>query len=107
MQKPKINLKLAKERNIPKHHIEAIKVVYELIYNCCNHPQTYENPAEALGAFETTLQVLWGFAPDKNYHSFWNRLEGCTCPELDNVESFGSHRVINGDCPHHGSIKND
>lgn len=51
---------------------------------------------------EYTLQRLWGFAEDSNYHRFWE-VPKCTCSKLDNSDRLGTHyRVINANCVIHG-----
>lgn len=50
------------------------------------------------------LQRLWGFNPDKNYHTWWFEEPHCRCPKLDNKDPayFGRGRIIRKDCPIHG-----
>lgn len=52
---------------------------------------------------EYNLQKLWGFPLDLNYHMFWT-MEGCTCPKIDNRDSWGTmFHYYNMDCPIHGA----
>jgi len=50
---------------------------------------------------EFTLQYLWGFPHDKNYHRFWDRPR-CKCPGMDNSDRYPTgYYVINHSCPLH------
>ena len=51
---------------------------------------------------EYSLQELWGFPKDPNYHKFWE-MAGCTCPKMDNEDAYPTGYYIRvGDCPLHG-----
>lgn len=51
---------------------------------------------------EFTLQELWGFNRDKNWHKWFN-VPKCTCPKMDNRERLGTdYTIINSNCPVHG-----
>ena len=52
---------------------------------------------------EYVLQELWGFPLDPNFHMFWE-MEGCTCPNVDNRDTWGTpYHYYNYDCPIHGA----
>lgn len=54
-------------------------------------------------AVEYQMQEVLGFNKDSKFHSYWNKLDGCTCPKMDNDELFGTgERIISEDCPFHG-----
>jgi len=57
---------------------------------------------DAWTANEFALQELWGFPRDAQYHTFW-RMEGCTCPKLDNDDDCPHTKHINLACPIHGA----
>lgn len=50
---------------------------------------------------EYELQRLWKFPEDARYHRFWERPK-CTCPKMDNMDSYPYMFYINGNCPLHG-----
>lgn len=51
---------------------------------------------------EFTMQGLWGFTRDRDFHIHWLRRKGCTCPKQDNHDLMGApHRITRADCPHH------
>lgn len=51
---------------------------------------------------EFTLQELWNFPKDQNFHRFWDT-ENCLCPKLDNDDSYPTgYYSINVRCPLHG-----
>lgn len=49
---------------------------------------------------EYTLQGLWRFSLDRDFHTHWKDLQGCTCPKLDNMMG-APYRITNLGCPHH------
>lgn len=103
-----INERLMNAKNV-RHNLEEIielhedKLnVYEKIKNT-DDPEILKVYVNYLTATEFQLQRLWGFSEDKNYHRFWQTPK-CTCPKLDNEDSYPYHQYINGDCPLHGSL---
>ena len=59
--------------------------------------------AQYIENVEFQLQEAWGFGRNVNFHSYWYRVPHCTCPKLDNKDSFGTAiRHINENCPVHG-----
>lgn len=51
---------------------------------------------------EFTMQGLWGFTRDRDFHIHWLRRAGCTCPKMDNHDLMGApYRIITEGCPHH------
>ena len=59
--------------------------------------------AKRVRELEFELQENWNFSVDANYHTYWNKVTGCTCPVADNEERFGQDKVINCRCPYHGN----
>lgn len=54
---------------------------------------------------EFDLQEAWKFDKDVKKHSWWYRVPHCTCPKLDNRDSWGSgQRIISKECPVHGGL---
>ena len=59
---------------------------------------------ENIELMEFTLQKLWGFEQNANYHTHWLRNKFCSCPKLDNRDSiyFGGGKLYRSDCKIHG-----
>lgn len=87
---------------LPEFKRETLEYLYREMSRVLNRPDMYDDPVEYVEAIEYSMQVIWGFVPNKDYHNYWHWLEGCTCPNLDNEELMGTgRRIINGDCPFH------
>lgn len=104
-----INKKLAQARNLNESTITAIEEIHIRLDHILVRPSMYvDSPkmaVEMLENLEYTLQLLWGFPLDQNYHCYWFELKGCTCPKLDNRERLGYGRIITDNCPYHCSEK--
>lgn len=51
---------------------------------------------------EFTLQKIWRFPQDKNYHRYWFKIPKCQCPKVDNEERVGTeYRIISESCKIH------
>lgn len=70
--------------------------------NAFAYKQAGANPVQMIEDIEFTLQMLWGFPSDANYHTHWREIKGCSCPTWDNMERIGYGRVIDSSCPWHG-----
>ena len=53
---------------------------------------------------EFTLQKLWGFPQNANYHSHWLRNKFCSCPKIDNrdIAYYGGGKLHTSNCKIHG-----
>jgi hypothetical protein len=50
---------------------------------------------------EFTLQELWNFEKNVNFHRFWDT-PNCRCPKMDNNDHYPhGHYYISGDCALH------
>lgn len=102
-----INMKLAEAKGLDKDTIVAIETVHNRLTQILNRPTYYGEPEEIVKiveGIEYTLQLLWGFPLDRNFHKWWNRIKDCKCPMMDNDDMFGSeYRIYNSDCPYHGA----
>lgn len=84
---------------------EAINAIRQLnlkLGDVKSYPEMYENPVQLIEDTEYQLQDLWNFDRDRDKHSHWYLISGCTCPKMDNKDRHGYGRVINKDCPWHG-----
>ena len=99
------NEALMESRNLPEHVRKQLRDVYSLMSAYLNRPDLYENPVEQIEALEYVMQWLWGFPLDKNYHGYWNKIKGCSCPSGDSEMTFGTpYRRIRTSCKWHGDL---
>lgn len=82
---------------------ETVSQLHRLLREVKLTPRTDKYDAvQLIEDVEYTLQSLWGFPRDRDYHNHWIDISGCTCPKLDNSELMGApYRVINQECPWH------
>ena len=102
------NATFAESRGITGVGLWTLQGVYKQLHQVLKRPSMHtQSPKHAVAvieALETTLQGLWGFPYDKDFHSYWMDLRGCTCAKMDNRERMGTkYKVITMDCPYHGS----
>jgi len=93
-------------RLIEEKHSELDKIIYTL-----NSLEWNEENKErilqlnkSIELMEFTLQKLWGFSQNANYHTHWLRVKFCSCPKLDNLDPmyFGGGKILRGNCKIHG-----
>ena len=55
---------------------------------------------------EFTLQKLWKFDLNENFHTHWLKNIHCSCPKQDNLDIyyFGKGKIISSECKIHGEI---
>lgn len=100
-----INKALAKQRQLPEGSIVAIEVLHQILKQILARPGLSNDPVKEIESLEYTLQMLWGFPVDPNFHTYWYKIDGCTCPKLDNEDHFGHSRIIDNNCKWHGDAK--
>jgi hypothetical protein len=103
-----INQKLAEDRGLDDDTIEKIKMTNYYLRDVLWNPEVFlKSPSDVPAhttALEYKLQNLWGFPADKNKHKYWYQVKGCTCPKLDNLDTYGvKERWIADACPYHGA----
>lgn len=100
------NSELADKLKLSEETREELQNVYGHLSDALTNPQNYENVAEYVTDLEYTLQGLWGFTRDKKFHYYNLHIEGCRCPELDNMEMVGhsTRRFISASCPIHRGV---
>lgn len=95
---PRINLSLARQRDLSEGTITAIQTIMDRIHTIHNRSlyycETYKDAVECVQSLETTLQLLWGFPYDKNYQTYRFGFKDCTCPKIDNRERLGTGTFI-------------
>jgi hypothetical protein len=105
-----INKDLAKLRGIPLEDQVHIEDLQNLLTKWCAAPWDYFNtPQEAVEVItvsEYTLQRLWRFPENSDFHTWWLRLAKHRCPVMDNEERIGTpYKVIVCSCPYYGNNK--
>lgn len=94
----RINLSLARQRDLSEDTITAIQTIMDRIHIIHNRPlfycETYKDAVECVESLETTLQLLWGFTYDKNYQTYRFSFKDCNCPKMDNRERVGTGEFI-------------
>lgn len=102
-----INERLANSKGISEEDKDLISDLNVKLYDMIKKPfdfaGTPEEAVKEVEKIEFELQRLWGFNQDPMMHRHWHKLNGCACGSLDNTESLGHRRIINGDCPYHGT----
>ena len=63
----------------------------------------YDIISDKVTKLEFELQRLWGFPQDEEFHKYWLNIGNCTCPKMDSLDRLGYGRIINLDCPVHGT----
>jgi len=101
------NKELAKKQGLSEKDCIAIGVLHKMREQIVSRPDMFfddkEKVLEVLQGVEYSLQWLWNFPMDKNWHLTQFRLPECLCPYLDNKERAGTgYWVINKKCPYHG-----
>lgn len=85
----------------------ALTALHRLMDEIVDNPRLDKYEAsQFIEDIEYTMQGLWGFTRDRDYHIHWLRRAGCTCPKMDNHDLMGApYRFIAEDCPHHTQEK--
>lgn len=81
----------------------ALTALHRLMDEIADKPRGEKyDPNDFIEDIEHTMQGLWGFTRDRDFHIHWLRRAGCTCPKMDNHELMGApYRIVAADCPFH------
>lgn len=81
----------------------ALTALHRLMDEIVDSPRGEKyDPNEFIEDIEHTMQGLWGFTRDRDFHIHWLRRAGCTCPKMDNHDLMGApYRIVTDDCPFH------
>ena len=101
-----LNQALVERQNISGETQEAIKLVTARLRQILERPFHYSgDPAVVVSiieGMEYTLQNLWNFPMDRDYHRYWHEVKGCTCPSMDNNDPiYFGQRITRQGCPFH------
>jgi hypothetical protein len=82
---------------------QAVSALHGMLREACENPERHANPVQFIEDCEFTLQGLWKFTRDANFHTWWLKTKGCTCPRMDNTDPmyFGGGKITVSDCPWH------
>lgn len=85
----------------------SIVALHGIMDDVTENHEEYGNQKEVLAivqSLEYTMQALWKFDRDKNYHRYTWNLRDCTCPRMDNIERIGTLlKIVSVNCPFHGN----
>lgn len=96
-----LNKELLKSQGV-EDRVDTLTSLHKILDTVLKNPEDFLDPVAAIEEIEFTLQSVWKFSEDRNYHSHWLRIKGCTCPVLDNKLLMGTpHRIISDACPWH------
>lgn len=87
-----INKELAVSKGLTQEGIIAIEQGVELLNTYLLRPEMFlpdDKVVDVIAGFEYALQALWAFDSDAAKHKYWNKVKGCSCPQLDNDELWG------------------
>jgi hypothetical protein len=89
--------------NMTETEHAALTALHRLMDEVVNNPRLDKYEAnQFIEDIEYTMQGLWGFTRDRDFHIHWLRRAGCTCPKMDNHDLMGApYRYIKENCPHH------
>jgi len=103
-----LNMNLAKAKGVSEETLQKIADIHETKYavldlmRACEEKESLRALAKQITEIEFSLQDLWGFPLDENFHRPW-QLPHCTCPKMDNEERYGTkYTIVNCSCIIHG-----
>lgn len=83
-------------------HLDLRKFFWEVSEMKTISPEDGRRIRDTVEEIEYEMQFAWGFPRNRDFHTHWFRVPGCTCPKMDNGEWVGhGRRIISGDCPIH------
>jgi hypothetical protein len=105
-----LNQKLLIKQNVTDEQQDRLYVLYAELVDLFDRARDVDSDEQAktlvleLQDLEFKLQENWNFSRDVNFHSYWFKIPGCSCPKLDNAEMIGiDRRIVNHDCRFHGT----
>lgn len=99
----RLNNSLLIQQGVTEEQEKRLVALHNELHTVLENPFIYDDPVKLVEEIEYDLQENWNFNLDKNKHSHWYRLKGCTCPKLDNKSYWGTkYRITDPDCMWHG-----
>lgn len=101
-----LNKALIEKQKLTQEDVELLKYLHEAMKHIVSNPDDYGNPVEKIEKLEYEMQKAWKFKEDRDFHTHWMRIKGCTCnARLDNMERIGTpYRIIDAACMWHGVL---
>ena len=95
-----------KHKELKELYLSMFKIFEEL--EEIIQPQRTLLLTKKLEEIEYSMQEIFEFPQNRNFHRYWLKIPTCICPKLDNQDYYGTeYRLIVEDCPVHGNrIKN-
>lgn len=104
-----LNEELVKRQKLSEDRVAAIKELHSVLAQVLARPTMFGDEKEIpaiIEGIEYALQGLWGFHFDSKRHTYWNKVIGCLCSQMDNDDMYGTGlRWTNAMCPFHGSLE--
>ena len=112
--KIKLNKSLLKSQNVSKKQKKHIISLHKLMNQTFKAAKKLEKNnlldfkrgkeiSNTIKDIEFRLQEQWNFKQDDKYHTYQNKIPGCKCPILDNIDMMGTGiRWTNINCKFHG-----
>lgn len=98
-----LNPKLVEKKKLAVEDVAALEFLHKELDDVVHNPHNYTDPVALIEDIEFQMQRLWKFEENRDMHTHWLRIKGCTCPEYDNMERRGTpYRVLTASCPWHG-----
>lgn len=97
-----INMVLAEFQGLTETDHKHLQVLYNNLDALMTSPEDFSDPVGMIEVIEYNLQKVWKFPQNKDFHKYWFRIKGCTCPKSDNRTYIGTeYRLMNTNCPWH------
>lgn len=98
-----LNENLMVAQGVTEEQKEKLYALHSRLNEVISNPLAYDDPVSRIEEIEYELQENWNFNLDKNKHTHWSRIRGCSCDKYRNRELFGtSIRIYARDCLWHG-----
>lgn len=98
------------EENVEQiKHLHSIRLALHSLMEILEIKKEYNllrNTNDLYTQLEFQLQDFWKFERNIKFHKFWKR-PGCSCPVLDNEDSYPHQSIINSKCKIHGQYLED
>lgn len=99
----RLNNSLLIQQNVSEEQEKRLYQLHKELENVLDNPFMYNDPVKLVEEIEYEMQENWNFNLDRNKHSHWYRMKGCSCAKLDNKEYWGTpYRITTRDCMWHG-----
>lgn len=102
-----LNTALLEKQNIGGEGEDAIGQLHSIMDNVLSTPEVFGSPKEVVAIIESleyAMQALWKFDRNSAWHTHRWRVNGCSCPSMDNIERSGTpYKYISTTCPFHGN----